>query len=258
MRHHLTRALLIAASVAMFTLGPGRPANAETFVGSNNDARVVLALQANEAAVQAMLPEGWQLMPFPGGALEGANTLLVFVDRYLARDAEGNPADPASYRGVALASLAKAEGSDEVRTYVTRIYVTAAGYDPYGNGEAAEIRRSATLESAGTAAPKWAEEWTLAPESGGELTFTLRYQSGTPSWSASEALPYSNTNPDFHRIYRFDQLVDLAMSEPLGKALDGDMSLGSSVEGLAGLFDGSEKVVAAMVIPMYVREVFLP
>ncbi|MCW3783356.1 hypothetical protein [Defluviimonas salinarum] len=237
----------------MAALGSGRSANAESFAGSTNDARILIAFQADEAAVQAMLSVGWQSVPFPGGALDGANMLLVLVDRYLARDAEGNPSDPASFRTTALVCLAKGEGSEEERTYAT-----AERYDPYGNGEAAEIRRSATLESAGTAAPKWAEEWTLAPESGGELTFTLRYQSGTPSWSASEALPYSNTNPDFHRIYRFDQLVDLAMSEPLGKALDGDMSLGSSVEGLAGLFDGSEKVVAAMVIPMYVREVFLP
>ncbi|MCU9850185.1 hypothetical protein OEZ60_19535 [Defluviimonas sp. WL0024] len=237
----------------MAALGSGRSANAESFAGSTNDARILIAFQADEAAVQAMLSVGWQSVPFPGGALDGANMLLVLVDRYLARDAEGNPSDPASFRTTALVCLAKGEGSEEERTYAT-----AERYDPYGNGAAAEIRRSATLESADRTAPNRTEEWSVEPESGGELAFTLRYQSGTPPWSSSEGMPCSSTAPDVHRIDRYEQLVDVAMSGPLGMVLDGDKSLGSSVEGLGGLFGGSEKVVAAMAIPMSVREVFLP
>ncbi len=258
MTNPISRRLFPLIAAAVLLVQSARPGLAETFVGSNNDSRVVVALQVYDDAAQSLLPEGWTLVPFPGGALEGANTLLVLVDRFLARDAEGNPASPSAYRGVALASLAKQDGSDEVRTFVTRIYATPAGYDPYGNTVPARISRSATIESAGNDAPTLGESWTVHPEGGGEMAFSLRYQSGTPSWSASEAMPYSNVNPEFHRIYRYDQLVDLAMSEPLGKPLAGEIALESSIAELAGMFDGNERIVAVIVIPMYVREVFLP
>jgi hypothetical protein len=65
-------------------------------------------------------------------------------------------------------------------------------------------------------------------------------------------------NPDFSRIYRYDQLVDLAMSQELGKPLDGSVSLSSSIPELSGIFDGSESLMAIMDIPVYTRQVFLP
>ncbi|MCV2867635.1 hypothetical protein OEW28_03225 [Defluviimonas sp. WL0002] len=159
---------------------------------------------------------------------------------------------------MALASLARQDGTKAVRLYVTRIYITEGGYDPYGNAQEAEIRRNATVESVNSEAPRWTEAWTVALSSGGELRFPLRYRSGTPSWSAGEATPYSNVKPDFHRIYRFDQRVDLAMSASLGRELDGEMALSSTVAELSGLFDGNERIVAVMDIPMSVREVSLP
>jgi hypothetical protein len=80
------------------------------------------------------------------------------------------------------------------------------------------------------------------------------------AWAPGEALPYSAARPDFHRIYRFEQLVDVAMSRAMGKDLDGSIEI--EVEGgpadFAALFDGSEALVGVMSIPVYVREVSLP
>lgn len=231
---------------------------AETFVGSNVDSRIIVALEMNEDAVQAMLPDGWSLVPFPGGPLAGANVLVIAVDRHMARDAEGQPADPSTYRGFAMASLGKDSGSDTVRVYVTRIYATPQDYDPYGNAEPASIRRMASIESSDNDPAKITEAWSISPESGGELKLNLSYVAGTPSWGSDEAFPYSNVNPEFHRIYRYDQLVDLAMSEAAGKALDGDISLESSIAELDGLFDGSERIVGVVYVPAYARKLYLP
>jgi hypothetical protein len=240
-----------------FTAIGAQNVSAETLTSSNVDSRVLVAMQFDGKAVQAMLPEGWTLFPFPGGALEDANALLIFADRYLAMDAEGNPSEPSSYRAIALASLAKSNTTDDVRTFVTKVYGTVEGNDPYGNAQLANIRRRATVESSDGAAPMLTEEWFLSTE-GGELALSLSYTSGALSWSARESQSYSNVDPTIHHLNRFEQLSELAMSTPLGKMLNGDLVMNSSVPELAGLFSGQEKTIAVIVIPMYVREVFSP
>ncbi len=45
------------------------------------------------------------------------------------------------FRGVALVTPASRAGSDETRTYVTRIYITDASLNPYKNSVGAEIGR---------------------------------------------------------------------------------------------------------------------
>ena len=57
--------------------------------------------------------------------------------------------------------------------------------------------------------------------------------------------PYSAARPDFHRIYRYRQLVDVAMSRPMGKALDGEMEFSVSIDELAPLFDEARRALEA-------------
>jgi SNF family Na+-dependent transporter len=53
-------AFLTVATVSLFTFGL-TSAQAETFVGSNVDSRVILAFHVNENAAQAWLPDGWMI-----------------------------------------------------------------------------------------------------------------------------------------------------------------------------------------------------
>ena len=141
---------------------------------------------------------------------------------------------------------------------MTRIYATPPGYDPYRNAINARIGRIATHEVADNAAPVRTEEWTVTPEGGVEMAFALSYKSGVPSWSAGQARPYSNIDPAFHRIYRYDQLVDLVMSVPAGKALVGETKFASTIPEIAPMFDGNETLIGIISVPAYVRQVFLP
>ena len=258
MNYRVYRRLLICFSLALATAPPLSSALGETFVGSNVDSRVVLAFQVNETAAQTWMPEGWTLSPFAKGPLAGTNLLVVLVDRHLARDAEGKPSKPSSLRGVALVSLASREGSDKPRLFVTRIYATPPDYNPYRNAINARISRSTTLESSDNAAPVRTEEWTVKPESGGEMTLALSYVAGTGSWSKRQAMPYSNVEPDFHRIYHYEQLADLLMSVPAGKTLAGEVAFATTISEIAPMFDGSEKMIGVIAVPVYVRQVFLP
>ncbi|PUB08313.1 hypothetical protein [Yoonia sediminilitoris] len=251
------RRVIMMVSVCFISVLSALHASAQTLTGSNVDSRVLVAMQFENDAVQAMMPEGWTLFPFPSGALKGANSLLIFADRYLGMDAEGKPNDPASYRAIAMASLGKSTTTDEVRTFVTKVFATVDGNDPYGNARLANISRSSSVESNDSAPPKLTEEWSMNAD-GGELSLSLAYTAGPLSWAARESQSYSNVDSTIHHLNRFEQLSDLAMSAPLGRALNGDLEISSSIPELAALFSGAERTIAVIVIPMYVREVFEP
>jgi hypothetical protein len=233
-------------------------AEAETPVGSNVDSRVLVGVSAPADGVQTLLPEGWKSVPFPDGPLGGANLLLVFIDSLVQFDAEAKPLAPASRRALALVSLGKMADGDEVRLYVLRMYTTTPEVDPYRVNVAAEIARKSSLEGPANGGRERSDTWEVEVSSGGTLRFQLDYKTGTPSWAPGEALPHSASVPDFSRIYRFRQLVDLVASTPLGKPKSGEFNVTSNVPELASILDGSEEIVAVMDVPVYVREISLP
>ncbi len=230
---------------------------AETFVGSNVDSRVLVGLKASPGGVQALLPEGWASVPFPGGPLAGANVLFVFIDGRLEMDPDGKPLDPPSRRAVALVGLGKQTDGEKVALFVLRAYTTAPERDPYGVNVAAEIGRSQEFGGPAAGARSVKDEWRVAAD-GGELKLELAYSSGARSFAPGEANPHSAADPGFSRIYRYEQMVDLVMSSAVGKPMAGEYELESTIAGLAGILDGSEETVAVIDVPVYVRKVFLP
>ncbi len=255
--NYITRALSGGLAL-LFAVFLSVPATAETAVGSNIDSRVVLAYKVNDSAAQAFLPEGWALLTLPKGPLAGANLLVAFIDRQLDLDPEGKPLDPFASRSVAILNYGTNPDVPGVRFFVTRVYETPPAANSYGNSLAASISRNSASKGPADGARQQEELWSVKPDTGGEISLALTYQSGKATWSKSEAMPYSSVIPGFHRIYRYQQLADLAMSAPMGKMLNGEVSFASSVPELSGVFDGNEALVGVLAIPVYVREVFLP
>ena len=251
----ICRSGILALTLALLVVVP---AAAETKVGSNIDSRVVLAFKVNDDPVQAKLPGGWGLLTLPNGPLAGSNLLVAFIDRHLALDPDGKPLTPHNSRSVALLAYGVKPGVEGAHMFVLRVYETSPIANSYDNGVEASIGRDMTLTGPVDGARTHQESWIVEPESGGALRLNLSYQSGRPGWSSSEAMPYSSVNPDFHRIYRYDQLADLSMSVALGRELNGDIAVESSIPELAMMFDGSENLMGVMTIPVYVREVSLP
>ena len=88
--------------------------------------------------------------------------------------------------------------------------------------------------------------------------FALEYTTGNRGWAPGELFPYSAANPDFSRIYRYDQMVDIVASSAIGKPSSAEFSLTSNVTELGAIFDGSLEIIAVMDVPVYVRKVYLP
>lgn len=244
----------LALSTAIFT--SAAPLMAETPVGSNIDSRVVVAIAANSTAVNEMLPEGWSSFAFPAGPTKGANFLALFIDSVLEMDPEGAPLTPASRRAVAFAGLAKKD--DAVRLFVMNYLTTLPEVDPYGVGSGADISRVKTLSGPANGARESTDIWTINTPDGGEMTLSLDYTTGNRGWTSGELFPHSAVNPDFSRIYRFQQMGDLVVSTALGKPSSGTYAIKSSIAGLADVFDGTEDIITVIDVPVYVRDVLLP
>ena len=242
--------------LALALVSLSAPARSEDYVGSNVDSRVLVGLKGNSDGIQSLMPDGWASIPFPSGPLKGSNLLLVLIDGVLELDAEGKPLDPASRRAAVLVGLGKKE--DTVRMYVLRILTTVPERNPYGVAEGAEIERTKSLSGPANGARLSSDEWRIVSPQGEELVFTLNYTTGRRGWTPGELFPYSAANPDFSRIYRYDQMVDLVVSTALGKPSSGEFSLTISAGELASIFDGAHEITAVMDVPVYVRKVYLP
>lgn len=232
--------------------------HAETFIGTTNDSRVIVAFKVAEKAAQAWLPDGWSVAPFGKGPLAGSNLLVVFHDRHLNLGPEGKPSAIPHYRDVALATPANQANSDKTRMYATRVYITDSSLNHYKNSVSAEISRTSTLSSEGNAAASGSEEWSVKTSDGGTLSFRMKYIGKTPSYAEREVFIYSNVEPDFYQIYRQKHLTDLVMSVPAKVDRATEHAFSTTIPELASMFDGSEELIGILNVPFYWRQTYLP
>jgi hypothetical protein len=259
MAHGTLWKVALGAAVSSAALFAATAAMGETLIGKTIESRVVLAFKVADAGVQPALPDGWVPFTFPKGPVAGANLVVAMIDRHAMVPAEGEPDPAMTGPTVAVMAYARKDGVEGIRGFVTRVFEEPPMVDPYGTSVPADIDRTAGYTDKGGGVRRQTESWTVRPEAGGEMSVDLSFDVARFNWSTgNESRPYSAVNPEFHRIYRYDQLVALAMSEGLGLELKGTVDFNATGPDLAGLFDGSEELVTIMAIPTYVREVSLP
>ncbi|MDD9978341.1 MAG: hypothetical protein OXQ30_11510 [Boseongicola sp.] len=237
----------------------GAVALAETAVGSTTESRILLGFNVNPDGLETMLPEKWKPITLPKGPVAGSNLIVALIDRHLILDANSEPADPPSGPIAALLAYRVKEGEKGVRAFVTRVYEETPLVDPYGNSALADIDRRSAFVDLGGGDRQQTEKWSIRPAAGGEVTFDFNFKVGAMNWSTGgESRPYSSKDPEFFRIYRYDQLAGLVMNELAGKALDGSAAVAVSDPEMGAIFDGTEKLVSIITIPVYLRTISLP
>jgi len=257
---------LIASAVVSFALSmaacSSSPASAETFSVANVDHRTYLYFQVPEATAQRLLPSGWEAAPAPSGPTQGANLVVILLDQLMAQDAQGKPVGGGTNQGVALLVPARNATTGAAGLMVFGGFSAKPEGSPgaYGVYAPAEIRMERTISTGPGNVRRGVEEWEVAAEGDGgdRLQVRLRYAAATPTRTSSEARVYSAQKPDFYRIYRVEQGNDFVRSGPAGVDRVEDFSFAASGPGLSKLFDGTERLVAVLSVPSYVRQVFLP
>ncbi|MFD0980789.1 hypothetical protein [Tropicimonas aquimaris] len=257
LRSFRSRALTLAA-LAFGLIWPGAPADAETYAGANAESRVVLGLAVPPEAARAWLPEGWAPLTLPRGPYGGANLIVVLLDRHLQLDATEAATAPSALRAVVFASFAVKQGEERPRLFVTRVYSTAAEFNPYGVALGAEISREMNLAAGEDGMPVRSERWRVAPAAGGTLALDLSHAVGKQVWTTGESRIHSAVDPEMSRLYRYEQVDDMAMSEAMQMPLKGAVALDWALPEFEAVFDGTETLKTIVSRPHYLVRIYLP
>lgn len=251
-------AVIVVLSAVTAWAGPAQAQDELTFLGTNVDERVVVALQADDAAVQAWLPDGWEVAKVGDGPFKDANLMAVFVDRLLQMNAEGETSGGGAFRAMALMVPARGVNTDNTTNMVIRIYSAHEGAGPYKNSAMADVSRTAMSNGSNIGGGNGSETWQVNAASGGTATLTVEYQREVPTPRSEETQVRSSVEPDYYRIYYVNQLVDIVNSSADGIDRAPSHELSVDIPELSELFDGNQKTVGIAVIPSYARQTFLP
>lgn len=229
----------------------------ERLSGTNVDVRTYMAFKVSEAAVQKLVPPGWESSPPPTGPSKGFNVLVVLIDSLSASNAEGKPAVPV--RGGVLVIPAKKKGTDaSVPMVIFGIVVPEVAPGAYGVYVPGKVAIERKIKSSADGKLTADETWEIEAADGNALVAQLQYERGATTKSKAEIKVYAGAKPEFFRIYRSEQVTDLARSTATGVDRIAKVSFKGSGPKLAALFDGSEQLISVMSLPSYSRSVFLP
>lgn len=246
-------AALLALTAAVNAASAG-----EKFVNTVAAQRTHLSFKMPDAAVQKLLPEGWQPSPSNAGPSKDANLTVVFVDLLAVQNPDGSPGE--TFRVAGLAIPAKKKGTDATVPMVVGGFASTPSYvpGPYGGFAlaSATVDRHVHTDSAGKSNVE--ESWEFKGDGGDAIQLQLQYVGGVAARSKAEAMPHSAVKPDFYRIYRFEQAADVVRSTVTNTDRAQKYAFKATGGKLSQVFDGSEQLISITSLPFYSRQIFLP
>lgn len=251
--------LLAGAAVLSLIAAAAHPALAqEKLVGTFGEVRTVLSFKVADTALQKFVPAGWQSSPFGAGPSKGANVSLVLLDMLTNQGPDGKPEDTS--RVAVLVFPAKKTGTEVTVPMVFAGFASSAtgvpgAYGAYERAKATVVRNTHTDPEGKSSAD---ESWDFSADDNSGISVQLQFVHAPTARTKLESRVYSAKMPDFYRIYRIEQALDVVRSSEAG--VDRVQKVAFKIKGanIAPLFDGSEKLVSIVSIPWYTRQVSLP
>jgi hypothetical protein len=227
----------------------------EKLVGTNMDTRTILNFKVSDAAVQKLLPAGWEINPASSGPSAGANLRVTFIDQMAAYDATGKPTP--QVRNLVFGIPARKQGSEGGGLM---IFAGLSGGvpGPYGANMKAtnSVERKLRHEASGGTIVE--ETWEHKADNGSAVTLHIQFVRGVAAREKSELRVYAQPKPEFFRIYRYEQGVDVVRGAGTGTERLQKFTFKATGERFAPLFDGSEQLISLTSVPWYAREIYLP
>jgi len=250
--------LLVVGTAALSLIAAAAyPALAqEKLVGTYGEVRTVLSFQVADSALQKFVPAGWQSNPVSTGPSKGANVLLVLIDTLTMQGPDGKPGNAS--QGAVLVFPAKKTGTEATVPMVFAGFVSSASNvpGPYGAFDLAKatVARNTRTDPEGKSSVD--ESWDFNANDNTGISVQLQFAQASTARTKLELRVYSAKTPDFYRIYRIEQALDVVRSSEVDRVQKITFKIRGS--NIAQLFDGSEKLVSIASIPWYTRQVSLP
>src|SRR5580692_8693 len=255
-----TRKLFGAVAVAALCAGLPHLANAQTFVEQSAEVRMQLDLAVPKAALQKLLPTGWEPAIATAGPAKDCNVRMIFVDRIDINAQDGAPKGTNKF--VYLASPIQKTGG-EVAGQMVIDGITADSKDapgPFGVYQTAtDFRVDRSSHSAPGGPIQNEETWSFTAANGEHMELHLTYERGVARKVSSETKFYSAATPDIYQIWKIDQGLDI-MRNTTVQVSDKVKSLDLKASGgkVGTLFDGTQRVVSVDALHWYNRAVSSP
>lgn len=229
------------------------PAPEEVLAGSNVDVRTVLHFQLATETVQALLPTNWDVDSPHSGPAAGANLRVTMIEAVAAYDAQGKPRPTVSYMHFGIPARRRGAVSGGVMLFMG---LSPSAPGPYGTNlmAVANVERTIRHKTHGTAVD---ESWSFVAADDRSVTLRLSFARGQPARETAALHVFSRANPEFFRIYRYDQCIDV-LGVPGASSRLQEFQFKAAGDSLAALFDGTERLISVVAVPSYVRQVFLP
>jgi hypothetical protein len=216
----MTTSRIVACSIGIAALLAAilvRPAEAEEkLVGTYSEVRTALAFKVRSAAVQKLLPDGWEVAPVAAGPSKDANLNIILIDRISVTNPDGKPRETDRYAAPSIP--ARKKGTDQSVSMVFGGISSAADLvpGPYGNATLAKVTvdRHLHTDTAGVSTAE--EEWQYIGNDGDRIELQLKYVRGVSVRIELESRPHSAIKPEFYRIYRLDLASDVVRSVATG------------------------------------------
>ncbi len=194
----------VKSFVVLAVLFGSAPVDAETQTEILDEARTVLAFKVPDAAVAGALPTGWTANVAPSGPFNGANFIVVLIDRKLVTDPKGQTLTAGGPSSLSVLVIPGKNTSGAAGPVVVGGFIEPAGAPgAYGAYTAATTTLDKKLHVG--ADPAEEETWSFASKEGDSLDVHLRFTPASPVPSTFDSRTYSAAKPGFYRISRGNQ-----------------------------------------------------
>ena len=248
MTAHLSRRVFFPLFLAIFAGAPAAT-GAQTLLEYSAEARFQLDFHVPDAALAAMLPQGFTLNVATQGAAKDANIRVIFVDRMTINGPDGKPVGKTgSNRLVYLAAPVKDPSGANAQLVVGGLSADPADapgpFGVYLPATTHTMQRS--TGSTGNGPVLDSQDWVFQAASGEHLELHIKYEHGV----GNKGMPadtkfYSAKNPGVAQISRQEQVLDIlrnVTTNPPDRVKE--FSFKGSGGSYAKLFDGTEKVLS--------------
>jgi hypothetical protein len=249
-------ALLAAGAVTV----PALPACADTLVENSAEFRFQLDFHVNDAALQKLLPAGWEPAIATQGPAKDCNLRMIFIDRVDVTNPDNTPKKTDQL--VYIAIPVKQTGTSNAGQMIINGLVSDASEapGPFGNyvhAPSAKVSRSFSLADG---VPVGEESWEFIGANGEGLETHVKYERGAARRNpATEVKFFDPAKPDIYQIFKVDSGLDIMKNASVPVKDRVKEFTYKAVGGPVGaLFDGTEKVLSWDSFHWYNRGIYTP
>jgi hypothetical protein len=248
---------LFAASAA--TVAPP-PAVADTLVENSAEFRFQLDFHVNDAALQKLLPAGWEPAIAAQGPAKDCNLRLIFIDRVDVTNPDNTP--KTTDQLVYIAIPVKQTGTNNVGQMIINGLVSGAKEAPgpfgtYVHAPSVKVSRSFSTVEGVTLGE---ENWEFIGANGERLETHVKYERGAARRNpTAEVKFFDPAKPDAYQIFKVDSGLDIMknVSVPVKDRVK-EFAYKATGGPIGALFDGTEKALSWDSFHWYNRGIYTP